>query len=225
MKTSIFYILVLLNVFAFAQKVVVTSADEKVGQVSKSGFSVLLELDEEFVRRNWQKELKTLGALKTKSGVFVVEQAAMPSISPNPVKVYSTIKEAEKAIKLWYCVELNEMQFDKSNSTIAFLHDFGVAMYIQDINKQIREAENVLLSEVKQQEKSYLNGTKISSNLAKIKTDRIVLLQKLVENDSSFVQVKRDSVQNGLIQKENNEKIEKLKRAVDMIKSKITKVE
>jgi len=214
-----------------AQKVVVTETEEKADEMKRKGLLIMLELDEEVVRREWQKKMRELGSIKTRSGAILVDQANMTSISISPVKLISTVQNNVKGTKVWYAIDLGDAYVTstgdqvKFNEASKFLHDFGVALYIQDINEQIKEAEKVLANVVKEQERMILRGENLKNSINKNKTEKLRLQLKLAENDSTYRIIKIDSLQNVQNQKGSAENVEKMKRAVDIVKNKITKVE
>ncbi|MFN0049168.1 MAG: hypothetical protein ACKVOU_08610 [Cytophagales bacterium] len=231
MKIVLLLGLLLSMVLGFSQKVMVTETEEKADGINRKGVSILLELDESVVRKQWQKKLKELGSLKTRNGVIIIDQGNMPVVSPSPVKIVSTVQNDTKGTKVWYSIELSENQFvtstesEKFASASKFLKDFGVALYIQDINEQIKEAEKVLASLVKDQEKTILRGENLKTAIYKNRDNRLALIEKISHIDSTYKLIQIDSAKNVANQKAIGEDVDKMKRAVDIVKNKITKVE
>ncbi len=231
MKKIIFACFIFLSLGSIAQKVVVSETEERVDEMKRKGLSILLELDEADVKREWQKKLREFGSYKTKGATMLVEQANIPSVSLTPVKVISTVKNGETGTKVWLAIDLGDSYVTadgdktKFNEASKILHDFGVNLYIQDINEQIREAEKVLGNSVKEQERLMLRGENIKRTVVKNRLEKVRLEQKLHDNDSTYKLIRADSLQNVNNQKASTENVEKMKRAVDLVKSKITKVE
>ncbi len=233
-RIKAFFLSIALLTIAFqinAQKVVVIETEEKADEMKRKGLSIMLELDEEVVRKEWQKKMRELGGMKTRSGAILVDQANMPAISISPVKLISTVNINVKGTKVWYAIDLGDAYVTsagdqaKYNEASKFLHDFGVALYIQDINEQIKEAEKVLSNAVKEQERMMVKGENIKNSITKNRAEKLKWQQKFAENDSIYKIIKIDSLQNLQNQKATSENVDKMKRAVDIVKNKITKVE
>ena len=105
------------------------------------------------------------------------------------------------------------------------LHDFGVAVYLADINEQIKEAEKVLMSSVRDQERMIAKGESIRGNVIDNRQDKVKWEKKLEDNANQYKQLKIDSTQNVQNQAATAETVEKMKRAVEAVRSKISKVE
>lgn len=230
MKKIILIALMASNI-AFAQKVTVAEGEEKAEDLPRKGLYTLLELDEDVVKREWNRKLKEFGSVRTKSGVYILEQAKILSISETPIKVLSKVDHSMKGTKVWIAVDLGTSFITKDGEPAKYkelekiVHDFGVNMYIADINEQIKEAEKVLENNVKEQEKQISKGENIKNNIAKNRNYKLSLEKKIVETDSLYRNLKFDSIQNVQNQKASAESVEKMKRAVDLTRAKINKVE
>ena len=69
-RIKAFFLSIALLTIAFqinAQKVVVIETEEKADEMKRKGLSIMLELDEEVVRKEWQKKMRELGGMKTVS--------------------------------------------------------------------------------------------------------------------------------------------------------------
>jgi hypothetical protein len=215
----------------YTQKVTVLEGEEKADNLIRSGFYTILELDETDVKKEWAKRLKDFGSVKTKSGIFIIDEAKIAAFGENPLKIYSKTEQTVKGTKVWMAVDMGTNFVTEANDATKaaevkkILKDFGINMYIADINEQIKEAEKVLASSVKEQEKQILKGENIKASISKNRNTRISLEKKIVETDSLYKILKADSLQNIQNQKAAAENVEKMKRAVEIVKAKITKVE
>lgn len=214
-----------------AQKVIVTETEEKIEEMKRKGLSAIIELDEEGLRKNWIKKLKEYGTLKTKGSAIIVEQANLPALSQTPVKIISTVQTTPKGTKIWWAIDLGDAYVtadgdkNKYDAASKILKDFGIAQYIDDINQQIKEAERVLSQSVREQEKLIQKGDNINSSIEKNRNEKIKLIQKIAETDSSYKKLKGDSLQNVLNLKAAAENVDKMKRAVEIVKDKIKQLE
>jgi hypothetical protein len=105
------------------------------------------------------------------------------------------------------------------------LHDFGVMVYRENINDQIKDAEKVLSQTVKAQEKKVKQGVDLVNKVDRNKQQKINLEQKLKENAEELIQLQKDIEQNKLDQGASSVEVEKVKKAVEAVKAKLLQVE
>ena len=215
----------------FAQKVTVLSGEDKLDETNRKGLYAIIELDEDFVKSAWTKKLKEFGSMKSRAGLYTVDQASIGAISPTFIKIISKTEVTTKGIKVFYALDLGDayvtLDGDKSkyNEAEKILHDFGVAVYLADINEQIKEAEKVLMSSVRDQERMIAKGENIRGNILDNRQEKMKLEKRLVDNANQYKQLKTDSTQNVQNQAATAETVEKMKKAVEAVRSKISKVE
>lgn len=223
------YFLVLLA--CQAQKVEVKELSMTIDNTARVGMSTVLELDLEFVEGLWKKHLKKYGSVKSRNGILYVEQATMPTITLSNVKVISKLEATDKGTTVWYSLDLGNAYVNASGDKTQYqeatklLHDFGVSAYLADINEQIKEAERILSLSVKDQEKTISKGESLQNSIQKNRQEKTKLEQRLVDNAVEYKQLIADSVQNYQNQKFAAENVEKMKRAVEAVRAKVTKVE
>lgn len=228
---KIILIVAITSSFIHAQKVNVVESIEIIAEKNTMGLSTMLELDEDLVRDAWEKKLKEWGGYKSKSKVYTCEKAFIPSIANNPFRVISKVATTKKGVIVWFTFEDSTVVLNATSSPKTYtnasklLHDFGLEQYIFDINNQIKDAEKVLASSVKDQEKMISKGEDIRSNIADNRSDKAKYEQKLKDNEKDYLQLKLDSEANIVNQKTANENVDKMKRAVEVVRSKISKVE
>lgn len=228
-------LIILISLFSttigFSQKVIVSETPEMINEKNVMGLSTLLELDEDLVRDAWEKKLKEWGGYKTKSKIYTCEKAFVPLIANTQFKIISKVLTTKKGVKVWFAFEdslviLNATTNPKEYaSSSKLLHDFGLEQYILDINNQLKDAEKVLSSTVKEQEKMISKGESIRSSIIDNRSDKAKYEQKLRDNEKEYKILKSDSTSNIVNQKAANENVEKMKRSVEVVRSKISKVE
>jgi hypothetical protein len=216
---------------SFGQKVSVIESEEVTDEIKRKGISTVLEIDVEVVKEAWTKKLKEFGNTKAKSWGYLVEQANIATISASLIKIYSKIEPTSKGTKIWWALDLGDVYLsssaDKSkfDEAVKLLHDFGVNLYIQDINIQIKEVEKVLSFAVKDQEKMMVKAESIRSSIARNRQEKMKLDQRLAENLLEYKLQVTDSIQNVKNQIASTENVDKMKKAVEAVKAKISKVE
>ena len=229
----ILYLILLCLVISnsFAQKVVVSETEETCEDLKRKGISTILEIDVDVVKEAWLKKMKEFGSTKSRSWGYLVEQANVATISHTLVKLYTKVEPTLKGTKIWWSIDLGDAfvgsDNDKAkfNEAVRILHDFGVNQYIQDINIQIKEAEKILSFAVKDQEKMMVKAESIRSSIARNRQEKMKLEQKLAENQLEYRLQVADSAQNIKNQTASTENVEKMKKAVEAVKAKISRVE
>lgn len=214
---------------SFAQKVIVNDAEERIDGVLCKGMETVIQLESNMIEKGWNKFLKEYGKVDSKKGnIFFMESADIADVSSTPVKVYSRITATNIGIRVFWAIELGSEFVTTGNKKLAadkLLHDFGVKMYIQYINDQIEDAEKALQNTVKNQERKIKDGSNLEKKIVNNKEDKINLENKLKENASDLINLLQAQQQNVLDQKAAKEDVEKMKKAVENVKAKLSKVE
>ena len=230
-KIWLIFICFLIGGACFSQKVTISESEEQVDGMKKKGLFTILELDEDVVRSAWNKKLKEYGGVRNKSGIYMMDQATMASISSTFVKVISKVEPTMKGTKVWYALDLGDAYVSSNGDHGKFreaeriLKDFGVSVYLMDINEQIRQAEKVLMSSVRDQERMISKGDNIRSNIVGNRQEKVKLEKRLADNVVEYKQLQSDSTINIQNQAATTETVEKMKKAVEAVRSKISKVE
>ncbi len=214
-----------------AQKVSVYETKKNVDGEFRVGMATVILLDQEFVEKIWNRSLREYGKLSAKKGYAVIEQALIPQVSSAPVKLYaSSGKSANQGVEVWWSIIKDGEALSPSKSADykeaeKLLADFARKCYIEDINKDIEQAEKALMTTVKAYEKKISEGQGLEKQLSRNLADSITLVQKTMENLTQRDQLRKDLDQNGKDQIVANQEVEKMRRARDLIREKLTKVE
>jgi hypothetical protein len=216
---------------AIAQKVTVIEQDETIENVIRKGMSTVIVLDQEEVEKAWIKKLKEFGKVDVQKNVYIVESALISGISTTPVRIISTIIQSDKGSRVFWSIEMGKAYVSTKDDPEKFsiaekiLHDFGVMVYRENINDQIKDAEKVLSQTVKAQEKKVKQGVDLVNKVDRNKQQKINLEQKLKENAEELIQLQKDIEQNKLDQGASSVEVEKVKKAVEAVKAKLLQVE
>lgn len=225
------FILIMLAsmVIVNAQKVLVNDSEERIDGILCKGMETVIQLESNMIEKGWNKFLKEYGKVDSRKGnIYFMEAAEIRDVSSTPVKIYSRISVSNIGIRVFWAIELGSEFVTSGNKKLSaekLLHDFGVKMYIQHINDQIEDAEKALQTTVKNQERKIKEGTNLEKKIENNKEDKINLENKLKENASDLINLLNSQKQNVLDQKAAAEDVEKMKKAVESVKSKLSKVE
>jgi len=229
-KSIIFSAFLLFFQLTYAQKVVVQESETTIETVAKKGLQTLLLLEEEDVAKAWQKKLKEFGKVDANEHLYKMETALIPSISDKPVRILSQLTQTDKGTMIFFAIDLGTNMLTSENKdqyaqAEKILHDFGVMLYREDINEKIKEAEKVLTKTVEVQEKKLKEAEDLKRKIEKNKLQKIQLEQKLVDNANELVQLNQRTEQNKLDQEAAAKDVEKVKRQMEAVKTKLTQVE
>jgi hypothetical protein len=225
-----FTLLFCIYTLSYGQKIKVSESQESIEKIPRTGLSTIIELDDSEVEDEWKKQLKNYGKVEYSKGVYTVAIATVPSISSSPCRITSIVKSSGKGTQVWYSIDLGNSHVTSSGNSSAYkaaekiLYDFAVLCYRDDINAQIKDAEKALANSVKDQEKEIKEGEQLVNDVEKNKQEKIALEQKIKENGEQAVQLQKDIVQNKTDQTTAAGEVEKMKKAVEVVKAKLTTI-
>jgi hypothetical protein len=147
-----------------------------------------------------------------------------------PVKIFANAESASGGLTLWWGFtpasdSLPPLGVESYKESGLILKEFGKRMYIEDINKDIEQAEKALQTTVKQYEKAASTGASLEKAYNKNLGDSVTLVKKTQENVLQREQIRKNIQQNTLEQESSLLEIEKMKRARDLIREKLKRVE
>jgi hypothetical protein len=227
----IIFPLLFISINAFSQKVNVTEKDETIETTLRHGLSIQLVLEAEDVQKAWIKKLKEFGKVESVGDIHKVESALITSISPTPVRVISQLTKTDKGVYVFYAIDLGTNYLSFANDSLKYriaekiLHDFGVMMYHEDINEDIKNAEKVLLKTVSAQEKVVNEGIETRKKIEKNKLQKQQLEQKLKDNAQELINLEEQIEKNKLNQDKAAKDVEKVRKALETTRERLSKVE
>lgn len=229
-RILIFSIL-LISINAYSQKVNVTEKDETIETTLRHGLSIQLVLEAEDVQKAWIKKLKEFGKVESVGDIYKVESALITSISPTPVRLISQLTKTDKGVYVFYAIDLGTNYLSFANDSLKYriaekiLHDFGVMLYHEDINEDIKNAEKVLQKTVSAQERIVNEGIDTRKKIDKNKLQKQQLEQKLKENAQELINLEEQIEKNKLNQEKAAKDVEKVRKALETTRERLSKVE
>ena len=227
----IIFPLLFISINAYSQKVNVTEKDETIETTLRHGLSIQLVLEAEDVQKAWIKKLKEFGKVESVGDIHKVESALITSISPAPVRVISQLTKTDKGVYVFYAIDLGTNYLSFANDSLKYritekiLHDFGVMLYHEDINEDIKNAEKVLLKTVSAQERIVNEGIDTRKKIDKNKLQKQQLEQKLKENAQELINLEEQIEKNKLNQEKASKDVEKVRKALETTRERLSKVE
>lgn len=234
---KLFFLLSLLFVFELqAQTVTVEKEQELVNGVKVDIVrTTLLIADSRKVERQWSNFLKEFGKVQSQDGMLVVEEAIINGISASvtstsDIKSFSRVTLKPEGTEIWWALQDGDQFIGPDHKSNKFerasnmLHQFGVDMYVNEINEDIGEADHVIDNAAREYDRLLRVSDNLDKRLEKNRYDRIKLEEKLVENANDSIQLKLQMQQNNTDQENALKEIEKLKQARESIRSKLEDV-
>jgi hypothetical protein len=215
-KTSlIFAVTALLFTSAFGQTVPVLDEYKKLQDKEWKGYSSIVMFDKETVLDAWIKELKKYGKVETNNNGIKLTGANMPSVSTDLFVMQSAVSSTQDGTKIWLA---GDKDYPKLKE---YLQTFSTNMYKFDLQKQIEEAESVILMTNKNYEKKVKEHEvllkKIENNIA----EKLKLEQALQQNAIDLKNFEAAVEKNKLEKQGTLEEIEKVKKIIEVKKEKL----
>jgi hypothetical protein len=214
---------------SFSQTVIITEESDRVEGMEVPGITTTLNLmDSREIEKFWTSQLKSYGRMTVKNDFFIVEEGQIPKIAGNtPARIFSRITLTTDGTKIWWGIEFGGKWVgpDDYPSKMAVaktkLHQFGVDMYVNKVNKEIAEAERVIQIEVKNYESLVRSQENFANEFEKNHLQKIRLQERLAQNRLDSINIVNLIDQNKVDQKLTMEEIQELKGAKEQIKSKL----
>lgn len=213
----------------FAQKINVIEENNTANNKYVSGYSVTIDLNASDVKKSWNKQLKTYGKTVKEGNNISVINANVPSFPTGGTNLYSTTSDSPRGLKIWFCITTPEKwnssdKITSESQAKTILHDFAATSYRDNINEQIKDAERALMNASKNQEKVLRNNEKIKNQILDNATEKIELEKKLKQNAADLIQFNKDLEQNKIDQQKAQEEVERMKKATEIVKSKLNEI-
>ncbi|KAA9357540.1 hypothetical protein [Larkinella humicola] len=204
----------------------VSSATEKVDQISLVGLSLNLPIEGKFVEKEWETLLKSYGKVTTgRSGVYKVPAANIPALSNEPLNVASKVTADKAKATVFLAVDKGNADYVKPGSTMydqveTLLKEFAERTRI---NYDIKLADDTFNEAQKKQEKLVKQGEKLIRDLDRNKKEKDNLVKKMDENVRELEQLTRDTETNKNDQVNSAKELEVKKQALEAARAKLPK--
>ncbi len=210
-----------------AQTVTVKPATDFILSSEAKGIETMLYIDEKYVTKGWKEFLKESGKVESPKGgknIYNVVQGKMPSVSFAPVAITSKITTGSGATTVFYSVKADSaFVTDTANPKYAIprdlLHDFGVRMYKEQVNREVEEAQKELDKRIRTNSQLVKKGEGLQKDLEQNKKDKISFEDQLVKNRADSAQLVRDIATNKDQQQQTSQALEKQKVVMAGLKS------
>jgi hypothetical protein len=236
MKKFIFLLLISLSINLHAQTVEVLRTSESVnGENAEALKMTLLIADSKKVERLWTTFLKNFGKIQSSDGIFIVQEALIDGISASVtsasnITCYSRVTLKEEGTEIWWVLQEEDKYIgpdfkeNKFSRAERMFHQFGVDVYVNEINEDISDADRVIDNAAKEYDRLLRLSESLNKRMEKNGYEKIRLEEKLVENFNDSTQVNLQMQQNTIDQENALLEIQKLKEARESIRGKLEEV-
>jgi hypothetical protein len=209
------------NSFAQKRNLDTKLQKEEVEGVSREGTAINIDLNNKSIVKEWESLLKTYGKLsKLKGDAYKVIEANFPGVSGTCV-IYAKCYSSSKGYVAWLSIDNGTEITANSKQAESKLQEFARQQYINDVNTQIKDAEDALKSATKGQEKQIDKGADLVKDISKNGQAKKKLEENLKENASDLVKLNKDVENNKIDQKKAAEEVAKMQKALDVVKAKL----
>ena len=194
---------------------------ERIESVDREGETITIELNNSSIKKEWETKLKSFGKfVKINEDSYKVTEANVPGIASNCI-VYAKCSFNSNGMTVWWTFDTgSDGKYNKGASEHA-LEDFARQQYVNDINEQIKDAEEALKVSVRVQQKQIDKGENIQNNIVKNNTQKLKLEEQLRLNAEELTQLQMNAEQNVLDQKLAEDEVLRMQRALDLVKAKL----
>jgi hypothetical protein len=210
------------SVYAQVRDIQAVPKKEIIESVSREGSSVMIELNDKAIIKEWESELRTYGKLTKLSGGdgYKIIGAYFPGVAGTCI-IYSKCYANNSGYVVWWTIDTGSEAKASPAPLDKKLVDFARQQYIRDINLQIQDAEEAVKSSVKIQQKQLDKGENLVDDISKNGQEKIRLEEKLKLNGEELIQLKSDLEQNKVDQIKAQEEVNKMQKALELVKAKL----
>ncbi len=177
---------------ALAQSVF--AGTETIDKLALPGLNVTLPIDEKYVTKAWEDQLRTYGRVTSSRGTYRVAGASIPAVSSEPINVASQVKGNKKSTTVFLSMDLGNQVYVNSGTpqytaAEAMLKEFSNRLAYE---QTVRDAEDILTEAQKNQQNMTRKGEKLQRDLDNNRKEKEKLLKKLDENAKELEQLTKD---------------------------------
>lgn len=213
------------SALTFGQKVSVVPAEAEIDGLKRKGLSTTIELERKVVEKAWQKYLKNAGKVESSKGNYTVKGGSIPSIAPGAINIYSHIDNDSHGTTIFYAIdlgtELATIGTPAYEAAQKALHEFAVQQYREDLNEQIKEADEVVDDAVRMHEKKVAQGESLQKQIERNAQEKVKLQKQLEENALDAERLKNSLTQNKIDQATALEEIKRVRQVSEGKKAKL----
>jgi hypothetical protein len=232
LKLNIFFLaFIFLGGYVSAQgyKATISSHNENIGKVQRTGLKTSVGFGEKKVKDAWETYLKKFGKVSSSKGVYEMEAAKIPSISPQPVRIVSKVNEESNSAAYVFCAfDLGTGYISSQDSRYGaaekFMKDFLLKVYRDEYGEQVAAAEKALNTSIRNQEKLVEKDNDWAKEIQNNQQDIIELERKIQEKKAKIVELNQQIETNKTTKLKAAEETERARKVVEQMKAKLGEI-
>ncbi|GAB3012968.1 hypothetical protein [Spirosoma pulveris] len=198
------------------------AGETTVEKAKLPGLYLTLQGDGKQIEKDWETKLQTFGRTASSRGTYRVTNANIPSISPEPINLVSTVKTTRTSATIFASFDLGNGNFVTTGGTgyaaaEALLKEFSTnSLYGQEV----RLAESSFDEAQKNHQKLVRNGERLQREIEQNAKEKERLLKRIDENAKQLEQLNKDITTNKTEQETALVELDNRKKNVEAVKAK-----
>jgi len=212
----------LIGLTGAARAQTVYAGESTIENVKAPGLYLTVQGDGRQIEKDWESQLKTYGRVTASRGLYRVPNANVPSVSPEPVNVMSTVKSSRRSAAIFVAFDLGSGNFVRPGGTgysaaEQILKEFAARSLF---GQEVRGAESGFDDAQKTHQKMVKTGERLQREMEQNAKDKERLLNRIEENAKELEQLRKDIETNKTDQATALTELENRKANVEAVKKK-----
>lgn len=200
----------------------VYAGESTVEKASTKGLYLTIQGDGRQIEKDWENQLKTYGRLTASRGLYRVPNASIPTVSPEPINVVSTVKSSRSSATIFAGFDLGSGNFVTPGGTgysaaEQLLKEFASRSLF---GQEVRGAEGGFDEAQKNHQKMVKTGERLQREIEQNAKDKERLLKRIDDNARELEQLEKDIETNKTDQTNALTELENRKANVEAVKKK-----
>lgn len=217
------------NNFILAQTSYVSSENELINKVQRTGLKTSLNFSSKQVGDAWQNYLKKYGKVSSRRNIYKIDAAKIPDISDRPIGIISKVDQQTDNSAYVFCSfdigsEYISVGDNRYQAAERFMNDFSLSMYRDEYSKEIADAENTFDDAQKNLEDLIKKEQDWDKNIQSSQKDIENMQNKIQDERNNITKLHQSIQDNQTTKREAAEKVERLRSVVADMKVKLQQI-
>lgn len=210
----------LLSLSAHAQTVY--AGESTIDNTKASGLYLTIQGDGRQIEKDWETQLKTYGRVTASRGTYRITNADIPSISPEPINLLSSVKSSRTSATIFVAFDKGSGNFVTAGSTgysaaEQLLNTFASGTLV---SQEVRTAEAGFDEAQKNHQRMVKTGERLQRDIEANAKEKERLLKRIDDNAKELEQLQKDLATNKIDQENALTELENRKKNVEAAKAK-----
>lgn len=208
-----------------AQKILISSHSEIIGNIPRTGLKTSIAFSPKKVADAWENYIKKYGKVSSPKGIYEVETAKIPAISDRSIRLVSKIVEEANTAYVFCSFDLGAGYISPKDSQYIFaekfMKDFALKTYQDEYGEELATAEKTFNNAQKNQEKLIEKDTNWAKQTQSMEQEIADMERKIQERKIKIIEVNRQIEENKNTKVKAADEVERSRRMVEQIKVKL----